>query len=258
MKIIKKQLGNFEKIEIHVFADEHIGDSLSDMQRLKERIEYVKNTPNAFCIMNGDILDFATKLSIGDIEARQFNIMEQIQKGIDWFGCIKEKILCITAGNHEMRAYNKEGIDVTRLLAMQLGLIDYYSSESIYLFLYFGELSREKSKGRKTLYTFYINHGRGGGRKEGAKVIRLADMASIVDADVYIHSHTHLPVIMKNSYFRPSLSNRSIEQVTRLFVNTGSNLNYGGYGEVAEFKPTAKETPVIYLNGTKKEAKAKL
>ena len=34
--------------------------------------------------------------------------------------------------------------------------------------------------------------------KEGrAKAIRLADMACIVDADIYIHSHTHLPMIMK-------------------------------------------------------------
>ena len=33
-----------------------------------------------------------------------------------------------------------------------------------------------------------------------AKAIRLADMASIVDADIYIHSHTHLPMIMKQAY----------------------------------------------------------
>ena len=33
-------------------------------------------------------------------------------------------------------------------------------------------------------------------RKEGAKMIRLADMTTVVNTDIYIHSHTHLPAIM--------------------------------------------------------------
>lgn len=52
--------------EIHIFADEHIGDEFSDLESLKKRIEYVKNAPNAYCILNGDILDNATTDSVGD------------------------------------------------------------------------------------------------------------------------------------------------------------------------------------------------
>ena len=94
--------------------------------------------------------------------------------------------------------------------------------------------------------------------KEGAKAIRLADMASIIDADVYIHSHTHLPMVMKQGYFRTNLINSSVANVTKLFVNTASNLNYGGYGEAGEFKPNSKDTPIIYLSAAKKEMCAKL
>jgi hypothetical protein len=46
--------------------------------------------------------------------------------------------------------------------------------------------------------------------------------------------------------------------VTKLFVNTASNLSYGGYGEVGEFKPNSKDTPVVYLRGDRKEAQARL
>jgi hypothetical protein len=46
--------------------------------------------------------------------------------------------------------------------------------------------------------------------------------------------------------------------VDKLFVNTAANLGYGGYGEAGEFKPSSKDSPVIYLNGRKKEFKAKL
>jgi hypothetical protein len=183
--------------------------------------------------------------------------MGQIQQGVDFFDPIKDKILCITNGNHENRAYRKEGIDISRLVALQLGIGDLYSPASALLFLRFGKLSAHHNN-RKALYTIFCNHGSGGGRKEGAKAIRLADMASIVDADIYIHSHTHLGMIMKQGFFRTDLPSSSVQNVTKLFVNTSSNLSYGGYGEAQEFKPNSKDTPVIYLNGCKKEMYAKL
>ena len=212
MKVIRADLPqNIDILELHTFADEHIGDNCCDLPRLKARIDYVAATPNAYCIMNGDILDYATRNSIGDIEAREFNIMEQLEKAIELFTPIKDKIIAITNGNHEAQ-----------------------------------------------LFTVYVNHGAGGGRKEGAKAIRLADMASIIDADVYIHSHTHLPMVMKQGYFRIDTRNSCVANVTKLFVNTAANLNYGGYGEAGEFKPNSKDTPVIYLSANRKEMCAKL
>ena len=101
-------------------------------------------------------------------------------------------------------------------------------------------------------------HGSGGGRKEGAKAIRLADMASIIDCDFYIHSHTHLPMVMKQAYHRIDTANSAVALADKLFVNTAANLNYGGYGEAQEFKPSSKDTPTIYLSGTKKYMEAKL
>ena len=242
-------------LELHIFSDEHIGDPNSDISRLKQRIDYVKDTPNAYCIMNGDILDTATRSSIGDIETREFNIMEQIQTGIGLFGCIKDKILCITNGNHENRVYRKEGVDISRLIAMQLGIASKYSPDAVILFLRFGW---DGKQGRPMSYVGYALHGSGGGRKEGAKAIRLADMASICDADFYIHSHTHLPMIMKQGYIRIDRHNSTYRNATKLFVNTAANLDYGGYGVAGEFKPSSTDTPVIYLNGRKKEMKAKL
>lgn len=258
MKIIKIELSSeIEQIELHIFADEHIGDDNCDMNRLLERIEYVKNTPNAYCILNGDLLDNATKTSIGDTYAQTLNPMEQLERAVELFGPIREKVLCITHGNHENRTYKKEGINLSALIAAQLGLQDLYTPTSAIIFLRFGK-GPSHLHGRKVRYTIYTLHGSGGGRKEGAKAIRLADMASIIDADIYIHSHTHLPMIMRQAFHRIDVNNSTVAMVDKLFVNTAANLNYGGYGEAAEFKPTSKETPVIYLSGKNKSFKAKL
>lgn len=257
MKVIKIDLPKeLKSIELHTFADEHIGDSLSDMKRLQERIDYVKNTPNAYCILNGDIIDNATKTSIGDTYTQTFNPMEQLNRAVELFGPIKNKIFLITHGNHENRTYKKEGINLSYLIATQLGLSDRYTPTSAVLFIRFGQ--DKSNHNRKFRYTIYALHGSGGGRKEGAKAIRLADMASIVDTDIYIHSHTHLSMVMREGFHRIDTNNSTVTLVDKLFVNTAANLKYGGYGEAGEFKPSSMETPVIYLSGEKKDFKARL
>ena len=265
MKIIKNDLPReLASVELHIFADEHLGDMCCDVKRLIQRIEYVKNTPSAYCILNGDIIDNATRTSLGDVYTQDLNPMNQLQRAVEIFEPIKDKILCITHGNHENRTYKNEGINLSALLAKQLGLAERYTPTSAVLFIRFGEYSNSKKetngsgKVRKLCYTGYVLHGSGGGRKEGGKINRLADMASIIDTDFYIHSHTHLPIIMKQAFFRIDPRNNTVGIVDKLFVNTASNLNYGGYGEFGEFKPNSKETPVIYLNGRKKSYEARL
>ena len=258
MKVIKIDLSaELKSLELHIFADEHLGDEYCDLKRLVQRIDYVRNTPNAYCILNGDILDNATKTSIGDTYTQTLTPMEQLQRAVDLFEPIKDKILCITHGNHENRTYKNEGINLSNLIANQLGLSDRYTPTSAVIFLRFGRGS-SRTHNRKICYVIHALHGSGGGRREGSKANRLADMASICDADLYIHSHVHLPIIMRQAFYRVDLCNSSVTLVDKLFVNTAANLNYGGYGEAKEFKPASKETPVIYLSGTEKHFKAKL
>lgn len=267
MKVIKADLPQeLLQLEIHTFADEHIGDEHCDIKRLKERIEYVKNTPNAYCIMNGDILDNAIKTSVGDVYTQELSPMEQLARATEWFAPIRDKILCVTHGNHENRSRKDTGINLSFLIAKQLGIEDKFTPTSALLFVRFGRdaRGRKESNGsqkvRKLCYTIYVLHGSGsGGRKEGGKVNRLADMASIIDTDIYIHSHTHLPLVMKQGFHRIDTRNSTVACVDKLFVNTSANLNYGGsYGEAGEFKPSSKETPVIYLDGVEKNFIARL
>ena len=266
MKIIKVTLPReFESVELHTFADEHIGDEQCDMKRLMERIEYVKNTPNAYCILNGDILDNATKTSIGDVYNQVFNPMQQLEKAVELFSPIASKCLCVTQGNHENRTMKNDGINLSRLIAEQLGIGDKYTPTSAVLFIRVGEDSSGKKesngsgKYRQLCYTMYVLHGGGsGGRKEGSKANRLAEMSSIIDCDIYLHGHTHLPLVMKQGFHRIDPRNSTVSNVTKLYVNNSSNLSYGGYGEAQEFKPGSKDTPVIYLNGRKKSFEARL
>lgn len=257
MKTIRCDLPYAEEIEVHPMADLHIGDSLSDFKLIEERIEHIKNTPNAYCILGGDLMDTAIASSVGDTYGANLKPMDQLNQCVKIFGPIKDKILAVLPGNHENRVYRSDGIDITEMLCAQLGIPEKYTNTTALIFLRFGK-RKGSHHGRPQLYTIYATHGAGGGRKEGGKINRLADLACIVDADVYLHHHTHLPAAFKNRFHRVSGANSSVSLVEKLFVNGAAALEYGGYGDSANFKPASKANPVVYLSGTKRDLWAKV
>lgn len=256
MKTIYRSLPMSQR-EVHIvpLADLHLGDSQCDLELVKSVIKSIADNDNCYCILNGDIINNSTKTSVGDVYSEKLPPMKQLELAVSLFEPIKNKILAITNGNHENRTYRTDGIDLMGFFALKLGLEKVYSSESVLLFLGVGSnhgLTR-RGTGQQYNFSLHIAHGAGGGAKEGGKVNRLSDMASIVDADIYIHSHTHLPVIMKQAFYRANVDTHTVKLVDKLFVNTNAFLNYGGYGETYGFKPASKDVPVITLWGSSHE-----
>lgn len=260
MKVIKHSLGDFDSIHILPLADTHLGDIHSDFNKLREQLDWVAAEENRFIILNGDLVDMAVRASIGDIYSQNLMPMQALEQCVKIFSPYKDRILAVQPGNHELRIWKTDGIDFTQLLCHQLQIADRYSNASTLLFVRFGEhKGNDRQHGRPVCYTIYCVHGgAGGGKKEGGKVNRLADLAAIIDADVYVHSHTHLPVVFKERFFRVSAANSSVAQVDKLFVNTSSFLEYGGYGELQSFKPASLDTPVIHLDGRHRKMSATL
>lgn len=259
MKVITHKLPDYDTLDILPLADTHIGDIHSDFKKLQGQLEWVKGAENRYLILNGDLVDMAVRASIGDIYSQNLTPMQALEQCVKIFGPVKDRVLSIQPGNHELRIWKTDGIDFTQLFCQQLGIGDRYSNASTLIFVRFGErTTKENHHHRPMMYSVFCVHGSGGGRTEGAKVNRLAALASIIDADVYVHSHTHTPVIMKNAYYRVSAANSSVQKVDRLFVNTGSTLEYGGYGELQSFKPNSLDTPIIHLDGHQRKMTATL
>lgn len=256
-KIIINLPKELDSLELIPLADLHYGDPLCDIELLKERIDYIKSKDNVYCILNGDLINNATKNSISDVYSEIKTPQQQLEELCSLFEPIKDKIIGVVPGNHEMRTYKMDGIDLTKIFCFNLGIADKYAGEAALIFLRLGDTGA-KYRNRPARYVIYATHGAGGGIKEGTKINKLAEMASIIDADIYIHSHTHLPAIIKQGFYRINTSTDSYQIVNKLFINTGANLNYGGYGEVAGFKPSSKDTPKILLDGRRQRMKAVL
>lgn len=256
MKVIKVNLNEERKelvgdITIIPIADAHIGESVTNLKLLKETLLRIKEEPNTYTIINGDMCNMALKNSKSDVYSEKLTPMEQINKTIELLEPIKDKVLVIASGNHEDRTQREVGIDVLRIVAKQLGIEDRYANSWWYLYLRFGE----KCVGRKAPMSYTITgiHGYGGGRKSGAKINRLEDMSQVVIADLYIMSHTHKPISTKGIIYLPDYGNNTINKKSLYYLMTNSFLEYDdSYAEKLGFTPSNTSITEAKLDSEKR------
>lgn len=249
MKVIRRDLGSeFNEIEIIPISDTHIGDKETNLKALKKTIDYIKNTPNVYTILNGDLLNNAIRSSVSDIYSATFNPEQQMDTLVELFEPIKDKILAVLEGNHEHRSYKETGIRITKNFCYRLGIVDIFTDDVFMLFVSFGLPFPTRINRRHTFSIFSV-HGSSGGKYVGGKLRGVESLSGIIDADIYLHSHTHTPAAFKLDYFRSNSRTKTVQQVTKLFVNSTAWLGYGGYGAVNGYKPATIAPTKIKLVG---------
>lgn len=243
IKPIKINLEEDNNIQIYVLSDMHIGDANADLPTLKKIIEHIKNTPNMYVILLGDILNTALKTSKSDIYSETLNVMEAQKLALELLLPIKDKILAMTPGNHENRVWKEVGVDLSLWLAEKLSVQDRYRNNNIALTIQFGS----DVNGNPFRLNIFGQHGAyGGGRRLGAAMNALEDLDGIVgNADIYIRAHTHQPIQGSRNIFLFD-DKGNIHRRTKYYFNSPSVLNYGGYAAEKGYKPT-DDTP-CYLN----------
>lgn len=254
MKVITRELPQYETLELYILSDVHLGDPNLDKKLLRSFIEEVTAEENRCVIVNGDIINNATRTSVSDVYGECLTPNEQMDACVKLLTPIRDRIVAITEGNHEARSYKQTGILIMNQVAKRLDIEEVYSTGAYLLFLRFG-----KSHGRmcrKMIYSIYGSHGSGGGRKIGGKANRLIEMSDTIDADIFIHSHTHVPLVIRQPFFRVDYNNRKATEIDQLFINSSGFLLHGGYGEDFGFPPASRTYPKIILDGSKRLAKA--
>lgn len=249
MKSIKATIdATSPTIKIELFSDLHIGSKKCDGKLLMERINKVKDDPDTYAILVGDLINNTTRNSVGDVYEDALTPMDQIKKCVKLFEPIKDKILCVTAGNHERRSYKSDGIDLIYFFCAELGIADRYDYCAPLLFLRIKQYNN-----RYICYTIYATHGDGnGGRLVGGKANGLARRGQIVDADIIITGHTHQPLTFREVCKKIDYANSCVKDKEQVFINTSATLNYEEYAELYGMKPSSKQSPIIILDCTKK------
>ena len=251
MKCVKNDLPeNLLSMELEIFADMHIGSKKCDYMSIQQRVERVETNDNVYAIVVGDVLNNSTKTSVGDVYEEELSPMQQVKQAIMLFEPIKHKILGVCSGNHERRSYKTEGVDLLYFMCAELGIADKYDYCACLLFIRFGKNDRQ----RRMCYSLYMTHGDGnGGRTIGGKANGLQRRGQIVDADIVVTAHTHAPLAFRDCFYRIDYPNSCVKKKEQLFVNASATLKYEEYAELYGMRPSSTQSPVIILNGSKKE-----
>lgn len=254
MQVFNYDLPNeVDRLKILILSDVHLEDPLCHQARTIQFVEEVKNDPNCYFLINGDLFNNATRTSVSDTWQSRMTIAEAVDEMVAMLDGIKEKCLVATDGNHEKRTYKNDNRLLIKDVCRILGIQDRYSFDPYLVYVAFG-----KNQGRdirKTVYSIYGKHGTGGGKRVGSKLNKLEDMLSIINADIFIHSHTHVQAGFRLQSASVDYRNRKPTFKEHLFVNSSAYLEYGGYGEDMGFRPVSTIYPKVFLNGEEREAR---
>ena len=230
-------------IQLYVLCDTHLGDPCADVKLLEEVTNKIKENPNMYVVLLGDILNTAIVNSKSDIYSETLNVSQAQELALKYLLPIKDKILAMTPGNHENRVWKSVGVDISLWLAEKLGVEDRYRNNFLALDIAFG---KDTNGSPYHLKVVGQHGGYGGGRKLGAAMNALEDVDGIVcNSDIYIRAHTHSSVSGERDVYEFTDAGNLIKH-HKTYFNAPAFLKTGGYGLDKGYRP--QSTTPKYLN----------
>jgi len=243
-QVVLKDLSQFSKIYLVPLSDLHVINSVEDI--VQGYVDWIAERDNAFTILNGDLIDGATKTSASELYDNLTTPDKSYEIVRDLLLPIKDKVLMITRGNHCESIYKQVGTDYMARMAYDLGNIPYQPDGGILGM-------RLSLHDHGVMCWVYAVHGWGGARTIGAKVKKVQDLALVADVDIYCLSHDHTQNVNRGNIMRPPRSKITFDRPNywsisrKLFVNTGGFIPYTGYVRRKGYTPQDLGTPRIRI-----------
>jgi len=245
-RVVMKDLKEFSVVYLVPLADWHIGCREVSFDKIKGYIDWIKKRPNAFTLLNGDMMNCAWKESTPELFEDLTTPDDAYNQLRTILEPIKDKILMVTRGGHEESIFRRVGADYMARLAYDLGELPYRPNG--------GMLGIRLGRNNHTaMFYAYAVHGWGGARTIGAKVKKAQDLMSVADVDCYILSHDHTQNVNRVNLLEPPRSRVSFKRANymtikrKLFINTGGFIKYSGYIQRKGYVPQDLGTPRIRI-----------
>lgn len=204
MKVIKRDIpyiGGEKPIIVNI-SDTHLGALSCNEQRLKQDIQWIRDTPNAYCILAGDIVDghdrkhpyFDERTHAEWLRGENDTLFAMVDKAREFFMPIRDKILGYVSGNHEENQESHNKTDLYRMVAMAVLGDDYVSKMLGHrgcISVSFRRQHESGSKGSTWRQNYYVTHGSGGAKKQSSVLNKIIEYMHQSDADITVCGHFH-------------------------------------------------------------------
>lgn len=232
-----------ETAEIYLASDIHNGSAEFDEKRW-EMFEELLKKPNAYVIFDGDQMEYATRSSKSDVYTQKMPPSQQKIWWIEHLYKYRDKIICLTDGNHEYNRGTKDA-DCYPIydIATAIGIPERYRSEAAFVDIGIGNGGH--GKGKQVHYVFRVQH-------QAKNNVNFGTADGIEGIDVFVSGHTHKPMDKPLGKLVYDSKNKSVSQKDVENIVCGHFLRFGGYGERGGYRPTATKLYSVILSGKKK------
>jgi hypothetical protein len=244
--------------DFHLYdlSDLHVGTIHCAEEKIRHKVQDIKNDKNAMWIGGGDYGDFITpkdkRWNHGQISdwVKQHDIGESVRNYlVELLDPIKDKCIGLLYGNHEASYSKQNDNDVHQHICKDMGVPNLGYSCFAQL-----KFQRENSAERHTI-TGAFTHGTGNAITEGAKVNNLMRFMKAFRADIYGYSHVHdyIPKSLTRLYATDSgkITNKvSIGATTGCWFRTYTQGPNSSYGEEKVYPPTEMCCAMFIINPT--------
>lgn len=162
--------------EVIFLGDCHYGSPQFDKPRFLAMVEYCfKNSLYVFLM--GDLVELATRHSVGaGVYEQEFPGQTQYEQMVEWLKPLakKELVIGLLNGNHEARAYNESGVNISKAMARELSVP------------YLGDACWNQFRVGPQSYSIYSLHGRTGSKFDGTALLALERLAAPFHADLVV------------------------------------------------------------------------
>ena len=234
--------------DVHLGASEHMEKEWADFCR------QIEETPNAYIILGGDLINNATRNSVSNVFEETMRPREQKKVIAEMLTPIRDRILCAVSGNHERRSGKDADDDPTYDIMCKLDIEHLYRENMAFVKIQIG--SKEGNGEKNPTYVLTVTHGAGGGILTGGAVNRNERFGYVVDGmDCLIVGHTHKPFVTQPSKVKIDPFNNKVSIKPFKVVSSSSWLNYGGYAAQKRLLPSSHAPQTITLCGNRKDIK---
>lgn len=238
-------------ITIIPISDVHLGSRECMEQEFIKFIESVKDAPNVYLILGGDLIDNGLKNSLTNVYRATMPPSQQKREMANILAPVADKILCAVSGNHERRSKDADD-DPMYDIMVKIDREDVYRENMAFLKLQFGDI--DGCGTTNPTYTLVVTHGAGGGQLTSGAVLRGERFGYAVDGmDALIIGHTHKPFVTNpGKIFIDSRHNKVSIKPFKV-INMTSWLKYGDYAAAKMLLPSTHNLHTLTLCGSKKE-----
>jgi len=222
------------KILLWFLGDMHLGHKNFDLKKFKEYLDWAQTRDDLFIIGMGDYLESAIPTALPQAMWDQLSTPEEQKKIlIELLRPLKEKIIGLLTGNHELRIWIRTNIDPTKLLCKELGCR--YLGHGGYLILKINDQE----------YRLALFHGYGTTQKKGYHLKKVIETVGMDDADIVCIGHSHQ--LYHEVWARWRIQNGRVIKHYIHGIRTGGFLRYPDYAKRLLYAPPIIGSPLVVL-----------